>query len=75
VFNNNECKMVTTGLYDSDASDIPPVTCPPPPWMNGKKRGATILKNGGESGNVGGNLISKMIEFIFLFHCRSIFRS
>jgi len=27
-----------------------------------------ILKNGGESGNVGGNLISKMTEFTFLLH-------
>ena len=36
--------------------------------MKGKKRGVMILKNGGESGNVGGNLISKMTEFTFLLH-------
>ena len=34
--------------------------------MKGKNRGPMILKNGGEFGNVGGNLISKMIEFSFL---------
>lgn len=36
--------------------------------MNGKKRGVMILKNGGDRGNAGGNLISKMIEFNFLHH-------
>jgi len=34
--------------------------------MKGRKRGVMILKNGGEFGNEGGNLISKMIEFTFL---------
>jgi hypothetical protein len=34
--------------------------------MKGRKRGVTILKNGGAFGNKGGNLISKMIEFTFL---------
>jgi len=31
--------------------------------MNGKNRGVMILKNGGASGNEGGNRISKIIEF------------
>ena len=44
----------------------PPVTCPPPPLMKGKNLGLMILKNGGELGNAGGNLISITIEFSFL---------
>jgi hypothetical protein len=45
---------------------IPPVTCPPPPWMNGRNRGVTILKNGGASGKFGGKRISNMMELILL---------
>ena len=40
--------------------------------MDGKKRGVMILKNGGELGNVGGNLISNMIEFKFLKNCHGL---
>lgn len=39
--------------------------------MNGKKRGVMILKKGGEFGNVGGNRISNIIEFILLLSCLS----
>jgi hypothetical protein len=40
--------------------------CPPPPWMNGRKRGVIILKNGGDIGKAGGKRISKTIELSFL---------
>jgi hypothetical protein len=40
--------------------------------MKGRKRGVMILRKGGEFGNKGGNLISKMIEFTFLQVIESI---